>query len=182
MSINFKDVSLLCEKCQQYGYCIAADERKKPVKLVKKSKLQKFNKIIPLSEREISHWVTLRTSIKDANSLFGKKLQQAHDLFHQQEFEQASYVYQDILETRNDCDEVRIGLAAAFYFLGKYEEGGIIAYRQNEKSYSTIADKFIRQCEKKLAEQITINKKPSIKKTSTNALRINNTSVHQVNN
>ena len=52
--------------------------------------------------------------------MFGKKLQQAHDLFHQQEFEQASYVYQDILETRNDCDEVRIGLAAAFYFLGKY--------------------------------------------------------------
>ena len=69
-----------------------------------------------ITERDISQWVPIRTTIKDANTNFGKKLQQAHELFHQDEFEQASYMYQDMLETRNDCDEVIVGLAAAFFF------------------------------------------------------------------
>jgi hypothetical protein len=43
----------------------------------------------------------VRTDIKEATTKFGKKLKQAHDLFHQYEFEQASYMYLDINFPKN---------------------------------------------------------------------------------
>ena len=45
----------------------------------------------PITEREISNIVNVRTDIKEATTKFGKKLQQAHDLFHQDDFEQAKH-------------------------------------------------------------------------------------------
>jgi thioredoxin-like negative regulator of GroEL len=105
-----------------------------------------------LTDREIAQWVPLRTTIKDANTKFGKKLQLAHELFHQDEFEQANYMYQDMLETRIDCDEIVIGLSASFYFLKKYEEASstILKLRNSNNQYP---NRFSIQCENKLNEE-----------------------------
>jgi outer membrane protein assembly factor BamD (BamD/ComL family) len=74
-------------------------------------------------------------------------------LFHQDEFEQASYIYQDILQTRYDCDEAQIGLVSAFYFLKKYEEAVVIADRYHERWLSAKSNQFVLQCLIKLSEQ-----------------------------
>ncbi len=58
--------------------------------------------------------VNIRTDIKEASTKFGKKLQQAHDLFHQDEFEQASYMYQDIIETRSDITDLNLSFVNRF--------------------------------------------------------------------
>jgi len=152
MPTPFKKDSSLCDKCQQYGYCIAEDERNKLEALLQKYKAEKLKKFTPLTEREISQWVPIRTTIKDASTKFGKKLQQAHELFHQDEFEQASYMYQDMLETRNDCDEVMIGLAASFYFLKKYEEASSVAIKINDSFHNKFPYRFTNCCEIKLNE------------------------------
>lgn len=136
----------LCNRCQPYGYCLAA---------VENYKLEK-----PITEREISQWVPIRTSIKDATTKFGKKLQQAHELFHQDEFEQASYMYLDMYETRNDCDEVKIGLAASFFFLKRYEDAAGYALKLNYFFNMDFTNKFINLCElksKEIINEIKIN-------------------------
>lgn len=73
------------------------------------------------TETEISNMVPLTTAGIYSSGIFGKKLQQAHDLFHQQEYEQASYLYRDLLMTRADCEEIILGLSSCFYFLKEYE-------------------------------------------------------------
>jgi thioredoxin-like negative regulator of GroEL len=106
-----------------------------------------------LTDREIAQWVPLRTMIKDANTKFGKKLQQAHELFHQDEFEQSNYMYQDMMETRIDCDEVFIGLSASFYFLKKYEEASASILKISNSLNRYYPNRLSIQCEKKLNEE-----------------------------
>ena len=77
----------------------------------------------------------------------GKKLQQAHDLFHQDEFEQASYIYQDIIETRADITEAWRGICASFYLLGKFEEAGAVCVNPKTNLDSTFVDRFLKACE-----------------------------------
>ena len=144
----------LCNECQVLGYCKAARERSRLEELRQGLLLNKMKKNIPLSEREISHWVPLRTTIKDANTRFGKKLQQAHELFHQDEFEQASYLYLDMLETRNDCEEIKIGLSASLFFLGQFEAAANAALKINAIFKRDWPTRFVHLCEIKLFEQI----------------------------
>ena len=80
----------------------------------------------------------------------GKKLQQAHDLFHQEEYEQASYLYQDVLQTRNDCNEALVGLCTTYYFLGKYEEAVSAAINLPNWKYADFINKFSKKCEFKI--------------------------------
>ena len=94
----------LCDECREYGCCI------------------KIGGKLPSSDADIKNWINIQTEIIGASPKFSKKLQQAHDLFHQDEYEQASYLYLDILQTRNECTEAWAGLSAAYYFLGKYED------------------------------------------------------------
>jgi hypothetical protein len=146
----------LCDKCQSLGYCREARNRKITEELRHKLSLSKIKKQIPLTEREISHWVPLRTGIKDASTKFGKKLQQAHELFHQDEFEQASYMYLDMLETRNDCEEAKIGLAASLFFLHQYEASASAALKINSIYKSDWPMRFAHLCEIKLLEQLLV--------------------------
>jgi hypothetical protein len=144
----------LCNECQVLGYCKAARERSRLEQLRQRLSLNKMKKNIPLTKREISHWVPLRTTIKDANTRFGKKLQQAHELFHQDEFEQASYLYLDMLQSRNDCEEIKIGLAASLFFLGQFEAAANAALNINALFKRDWPMRFVHLCEIKLFEQI----------------------------
>ncbi len=144
----------LCERCQPFGYCLESASRKNN-HLLSVDEIDKQIKLetIGLTDREIAQWVPLRTTIKDANTKFGEKLQQAHELFHQDEFEQANYMYQDMLETRNDCDEVVIGLSASFYFLKKYEEACSTILKLRNSVNLHYPNRFSIQCEKKLNDE-----------------------------
>jgi hypothetical protein len=144
----------LCDKCQSLGYCREARNRKITEELRHRLSLSKIKKQIPLTEREIAHWVPLRTGIKDASTIFGKKLQQAHELFHQDEFEQASYLYLDMLETRNECEEAKIGLAASLFFLHQYEASASAALKINSIYKYDWPMRFAHLCEIKLYEQL----------------------------
>lgn len=153
MQHKHEEDPFLCDKCQPLGYCKAARERSKIEELRHRLNLSKMKKDIPLTEREVSHWVPLRTMIKDANTSFGIKLQHAHELFHQDEFEQASYMYLDMLETRNDCEEVKIGLAAALYFLHQYEQAASAALKISSIFKRDWPMRLAHLCEIKLYEQ-----------------------------
>jgi hypothetical protein len=152
----------LCERCQPFGYCLESAGRKNNSFSIDEIQKQIQLENTGLTDREIAQWVPLRTTIKDANTTFGKKLQQAHELFHQDEFEQASYMYQDMLETRNDCDEVIIGLSASFYFLKKYNEAYSAILNLRNPVNDHYSNRFSIQCEKKLNEEkkemITVGK------------------------
>lgn len=143
----------LCERCQPFGYCLERGGRKNNYKSIAEIEKVKNIENTGLTDREIAQWVPLRTTIKDANTSFGKKLQQAHELFHQDEFEQANYMYQDMLETRNNCDEVIIGLSASFYFLKKYEEASSTILKLFTYHKPHYPNRFSIQCENKLNEE-----------------------------
>jgi hypothetical protein len=143
----------LCARCQPFGYCLESTGRKNNHLSIDEIQKQIKLENTGLTDREIAQWVPLRTTIKDANTTFGKKLQQAHELFHQDEFEQASYMYQDMLETRNDCDELVIGLSASFYFLKKYEEASSAIFKLRNSVNLHYPNRFSIQCEKKLNEE-----------------------------
>ena len=105
----------------------------------------------PLTQGELSRWVPVRTTVKDATSDFGRKLQQAHDLLHQEEYEQASYLYLDMMLGRADCDEVRVGLAASFFFLGRFDEAVVIASELTNSLHMDFPDRFELLCATALA-------------------------------
>lgn len=165
--------SYLCAGCQALGYCKAKAEQKEFENLYEKYRLQKIKKNIPLSDKAIKNGVPFKTDLRGANQKVGKKIQIAHDLFHENEYEQANYIYQDILQTRNDCDEAIIGAAATYYFLKKYEEAAVIAERHYEKWHSDFTNRFILSCEKKLTKANSQIKELVINKKITHALRIN---------
>ena len=146
--------SLLCSKCQEHGYCTAKFYKHPTTnELVPIPNIEsnvrgiKLYDQTPISEREISNIVNVRTDIKEATTKFGKKLQQAHDLFHQDEFEQASYMYLDIIETRTDITEAWRGVCASFYFLGKYDEAVVACLNSNTRLESSFVNRFVMGCE-----------------------------------
>ncbi len=171
MTSNFKKDPTLCDKCQQYGYCIVKANAKETENLRQKLKTLRAEKNRTLTEKEISNLVPIRTMMKGSEQMAGKKIQIAHDLFHENEFEQSNYIYQDIIQTKNDCIEAHIGLAASFYFLKKYEDATIIAERYFQSWYPIKTNQFILQCLNKLTEQTTTTNKSTKKKTTKNTLR-----------
>lgn len=149
----------LCDKCQEHGYCIAkfykhpATNKLIPIPNTESNvRGIKLDDLTPITEREISNIVNVRTVIKEATSKFGKKLQQAHDLFHQDEFEQASYMYLDIIETRTDITEAWRGICASFYFLGKYDEAVAACLNPNTHLESSFVSRFVKGCEGKFGD------------------------------
>jgi hypothetical protein len=147
----------LCPQCQKHGYCIErfykepkTNELIRLPKMESKSPQTKLESQTPISTMEISNIVNVRTDIQEASSNLGKKLQQAHDLFHQDEFEQASYIYLDIIETRNDITEAWRGICASFYFLAKYDEAVAVCVHPKTNLKSTFVDGFLKACEEKM--------------------------------
>jgi hypothetical protein len=143
MSYSFKDDPFVCPECRKAGYCI---ERAK-------SKTQLYVEIPELEDTDIVKYVPIKTTIKEASTKFGKKLQQAHDLFHQDEYEHSSYMYADMLASRNDCNEVIIGLAASLYFLNKIDEAASIVLKLDYWYEKGFRDKFISLCESKIISE-----------------------------
>ena len=148
----------LCDKCQKNGYCIEKFYKHPEInelipipnsESIGRS-LIKLKDIAPITDREISNLVNVKTDIKEAATKFGKKLQKAHDLFHQDEFEQASYMYLDIIETRNDITEAWRGLCASFYFMGKFEDAVSACMKINSYIGNSIVDRFIKGCDEKV--------------------------------
>ena len=164
---------LLCERCQPFGYCLESAGRKNNYKSIAEIQKEKKLENTGLTDREIAQWVPLRAMIKDANTTFGKKLQQAHELFHQDEFEQANYMYQDMMETRNDCDELIIGLSASFYFLKKYEEASSTVLKLRISHKLHYPNRFSVQCENKLNEEKKEMMNVEVEIESKNLFKIN---------
>ena len=136
VKILFDETPLLCNHCKAYGYCIGEANVKMDDLFIK-----------PASESEIRNWVNVQTEVKEVGSSYSKKLQQAHDLFHQDEFEQASYLYLDMLQSRNECTEAAIGLSASFYFLGNFNKAlSYATYLPNSINQSFLK-RFHLQCE-----------------------------------
>jgi hypothetical protein len=163
MQTKFEEDPFLCPRCSKVGYCI----EKANARLIEslRDKLYTIN-TSPATDKEISNWVPLRTFNKrDPN--FNRKLQKAHDLFHQDEFEQASYMYRDMFVTRNDSDEVRIGLAASLYFMQNYQEAADIALQMSTAYRNDMATRFILQCGEKIKSEVQIeNESESAEKVS----------------
>ena len=142
-------VSLLCEDCKHLGFCKRAlGNGRGGLAYVSREigRLGPQDRSDPLTQGELSRWVPVRTTVKDATSDFGRRLQQAHDLFHQEEYEQASYMYLDMMLGRADCDEVRVGLAACFFFLGRFDEAVVIASELSNSLHMDFPSRFEWLC------------------------------------
>jgi tetratricopeptide (TPR) repeat protein len=105
------------------------------------------NKLLP--DSQICNWVPIRYMAQDSSSPSGKRLSQAHELFHQDEYQNALDLYKELLETRNDFQEAWIGLAVTQYMLGNYDEALTASYRLHEWRYRAFLNIFSKQCELK---------------------------------
>lgn len=133
---------VLCEACREIGYCLIRFNEER-------------GKVLPvgreITEKDIARMVPLKTALS-IHTATGMKLQQAHDLFHQDEFEQSSYLYRDMFSTRNDCEEVRAGLAAALFFLKQYEEAAALAVSFNRYGISEQENDLLELCVRRMGE------------------------------
>jgi hypothetical protein len=153
--------SILCSECKMFGYCTKyyyLDEKTNQLQPIENNSIYKepishINSNGLLGKNEISELVNLRTEIKEGNTGLVRKIQNAHDLFHQDEFEQASYLYQDIVATRSDIQEAWRGLLACFYFLGKYDEAISLSMYNILRIDSSFIDKLVNTCEYLLNEE-----------------------------
>lgn len=153
--------SILCSECKVFGYCTKyyyLDEKTNQLQPIEHNSIYRepityINSKALLGKNEISELVNLRTEIKEGNTSLVRKIQNAHDLFHQDEFEQASYLYQDIVATRSDIQEAWRGLLACFYFLGKYDEAISVSMYNILRIDSSFIDKLVNTCEYLINEE-----------------------------
>jgi hypothetical protein len=138
----------LCSDCQQLGYCrksregIIQDLLPKHYEILSKSNPEHHY----FKDIDISNLVPVKTMVKDFMTTAGKKLQEAHDLFHQNEYEQASYLYRDLLTQRADFYEAAIGLSACYYFMKQYEEAASVASGVNHFAFGKVLPQFLDAC------------------------------------
>ena len=157
----------LCSDCQHLGYCRKSREG------VIQDLLPKHYEILSKSNPEhhyfkdidISNLVPVKTMVKDYMTTAGKKLQLAHDLFHQDEYEQASYLYRDLLTQRGDYQEAAIGLSACYYFMKQYEEAASVASGVNHFSFGKILPQFLDACANASEQSVTAEIKQTKKET-----------------
>ncbi|MFN9711267.1 MAG: tetratricopeptide repeat protein [Bacteroidota bacterium] len=145
---------LLCDDCQQLGYC------RKNRQAAKVDFFSKFYEVLStpnpeyhfMKDADIINLVPVKTMVKDYFITTGKKLQQAHDLFHQDEYEQASYLYRDLITQRADYEEAELGLAACYYFMKNYEEAAAVATSVSRFAYNDRLSAFLDACERSAKE------------------------------
>jgi hypothetical protein len=144
----------LCNDCQQLGYCRKSREAAIAEMLPKYYEfLSKPNpEYHYMKDTDIANLVPIKTMVRDSHTNTGKKLQQAHDLFHQDEYEQASYLYRDLLTQRADYQEAAIGLAASYYFMKQYEESAAIGSGINHIEFNKNLTRFLDACARKVSD------------------------------
>ena len=79
---------------------------------------------ISLDYSKLKNYVPLK--VEHTSHTPSTELQEAHDLFHQDKYEEAKFKYSDLLQTRNDFQEAWLGLTISNFILGDYE-GAYIA-------------------------------------------------------
>lgn len=150
----------LCDSCQQLGYCRKSREAAIAEMLPKYYEV--LSELNPeyhfMKGKEINNLVPIKTMVRDSNTDTGKKLQQAHDLFHQDEYEQASYLYRDLLTQRADYQEAAVGLAATYFFMKQYEEAAAVASGINDFEFKNKKVGFLDACEYASRHSETIKK------------------------
>jgi hypothetical protein len=145
----------LCNVCQKLGYCRKSREG------VIAEMLPRYYEVLSelnpeyhyMNASDISQIVPIKTMVRDSKTVAGKKLQQAHDLFHQGEYEQASFLYRDLLTQRADYQEAAVGLAASYFFMKQYEEAATIASGINDFDFNKHLSKFLDACERLSKEE-----------------------------
>ena len=146
----------LCNDCQKLGYCRKSREAAIAEMLPKYYEVH--SKPNPeyhyMKDTDIANMVPIKTMVRDSHTNTGKKLQQAHDLFHQDVYEQASYIYRDLLTQRADYEEAGIGLAACYYFMKAYEEAAATASGVDSVSFRKSIPAFLNACERGLKSEI----------------------------
>ena len=145
----------LCDSCQQLGYCRKSREAAIAEMLPKYYKV--LSELNPeyhfMKVSEVNNIVPIKTMVRDSNTNAGKKLQQAHDLFHQEDYEQASYLYRDLLTQRADYQEASVGLAASYFYMKQYEEAAAVASGINDFDFNKHLSKFLDACERLSKEE-----------------------------
>lgn len=79
----------------------------------------------PLDFNQLKRHVPIKIEYHSFSSLSDKKIQKAHDFFHQDEFEKSRALYKDFLQSRNDSQEAWLGLTICNFILGDYEKAYI---------------------------------------------------------
>ena len=123
---------------------------KRLLNFVNTKNLKETKKTDLLTESQICNWVPLRFLTQDSKTPGGIRLNQAHELFHQDNYEDALSLYKEILETRNDFYEAWIGLAASHYMLGNYDEALTVSYDLQKYWFQSFICNFSKQCELKI--------------------------------
>jgi hypothetical protein len=153
---NTTNNPFLCDDCQHLGFC--RKNREKAIEDLLPLYYEVLSKPNPeydyMKDSDIANLIPLKTMVKDYYTTSGKKLQQAHDLFHQDEYEQASYLYRDLLTQRSDYQEASIGLAACYYFMKQYEEAAATVVTVDSVSLKSSIPEFLNACEKGLKSEI----------------------------
>lgn len=79
----------------------------------------------PFDLNKLKRYVPIRIEYYSMSSSSDKALQEAHDLFHQDEIENARYLYKEFVQSRNDSQEGWLGLTICNFILGDYENAYI---------------------------------------------------------
>ena len=79
----------------------------------------------PLDINKLKRYVPMRIEYYSMSSSSDKTLQDAHDLFHQDEIEKARDLYKEFVQSRNDSQEAWLGLTICYFILGDYENAYI---------------------------------------------------------
>ena len=83
-----------------------------------------FSKNI-LEVNRLKRFVPIRMDYYSLTSDTSEILQEAHDLFHQDEYEKAKLIYKELLNSRNEIQEAWVGLSICNFILGDYENAYI---------------------------------------------------------
>ena len=78
----------------------------------------------PLDYSKLKNYVPMR--VEHHSHTPATELQEAHNLFHQDQYEEAKLIYSDLLQSRNDFQEAWLGLTMCNFILGDLE-GAYIA-------------------------------------------------------
>ena len=129
------------------GKIYYATPPKKLKEYLNEAEFIKLTKHKLVTDSQICNWVPLRYIAQDSSTPNGIKLSQAHEFFHQDEYEKALNIYIELLETRNDFQEAWVGSAVSNYMLANYEEALIAIQKLHEWRYRDFINVFIKQCE-----------------------------------
>lgn len=141
------DIGEMPDPIYEEGKIYHATPTKKLKEYLNEAEFIKLTKHKLVTDSQICNWVPLRYIAQDSSTPNGIKLSQAHEFFHQDEYEKALNIYLELLETRNDFQEAWVGSAVSNYMLANYEEALIAIQKLHEWRYRDFINVLTKQCE-----------------------------------